>query len=145
MKKVVVFGAGKSATVLIDFFKEVTLAKEFAVIVADYDLAVVQEKVGAHYWVQAVQIDIKNEEARKQLVQSADVVVSLMPPALHYLIALDCIAFKKHFLTASYVDDTIQQHAEEIKNNDILFLFEMGLDPGIDHMSAMKLIHSIQS
>ena len=145
MKKVVVFGAGKSATVLIDYFKEVTIVKEFAVIVADYDLAVVQEKVGAHYWVQAVQIDIKNDEARRELVQSADVVVSLMPPALHYLIALDCITFKKHFLTASYIDDTIQKHADEIKNNDVLFLFEMGLDPGIDHMSAMKLIHSIQS
>jgi len=144
MKKVVVFGAGKSATVLIDFFKEVTIAKEFSVIVADYDLAVVQEKVGSHYWVQAVQIDIKKDDARKALVQSADVVVSLMPPALHHLIAMDCIEYKKHFLTASYVDETIQKHAEEIKNNDILFLFEMGLDPGIDHMSAMKLIHSIQ-
>ena len=85
MKKVVVFGAGKSATVLIDYFKEVTIVKEFAVIVADYDLAVVQEKVGAHYWVQAVQIDIKNEEARNLLVQSADVVVSLMPVSYTHL------------------------------------------------------------
>ena len=144
MKKVVVFGAGKSATVLIDFFKEVTIAKEFAVVVADYDLAVVQEKVGSHYWVQAIQIDIKDDTARRELVASADVVVSLMPPALHYLIAQDCIAYKKHFLTASYVDDAIQQHADEIKNSGVLFLFEMGLDPGIDHMSAMKLIHSIQ-
>ena len=145
MKKVVVFGAGKSATVLIDFFKEVTIAKEFSVIVADYDLAVVQDKVGSHYWVQPMQIDINNADARKALVESADVVVSLMPPALHYLIALDCIAYKKHFLTASYVDEAIQKHAQEIKDAGILFLFEMGLDPGIDHMSAMKLIHSIQS
>jgi len=69
----------------------------------------------------------------------------MMPPTLHYLIALDCITYKKHLLTASYIDEKIKALASSIQENNLLFLCEMGLDPGIDHMSAMKLIDEIKN
>lgn len=144
MKQILLFGAGKSATVLIDYLKQTATTKQWRVTVADVNLEAVQSKVGAHDLVKAVGVSIDNEPERKALVQNADVVISLLPPSLHYVVALDCVAFGKHLLTASYVDDRIKELAGDIGQKNILFLCEMGLDPGIDHMSAMQLIHGIK-
>ncbi|MDP1763506.1 MAG: saccharopine dehydrogenase C-terminal domain-containing protein [Sediminibacterium sp.] len=143
-KHILLFGAGKSATVLIDYLKQIATAKKWQVTIADVNLAAVQSKVGNHVWVKAVGVSIENDSERKSLISKADVVISLLPPTLHYQVALDCIAFEKHLLTASYVDDTIKVLADQLKAKGILFLCEMGLDPGIDHMSAMQLIHRIK-
>jgi saccharopine dehydrogenase-like NADP-dependent oxidoreductase len=144
MKHILLFGAGKSATVLIDYLKNLSEEKHWQVTVADNDAATVQSKVGHHPYTKAVQLNIEEEAPRKQLIQQADIVISMMPPTMHYLIALDCIEFNKHLLTASYVDEKIKMQASLIKAKGILFLCEMGLDPGIDHMSALHLIHQIQ-
>ncbi|MES1222853.1 MAG: saccharopine dehydrogenase C-terminal domain-containing protein, partial [Bacteroidota bacterium] len=72
-------------------------------------------------------------------------VISLLPPALHYLVAKDCVANSKNLLTASYVDEKIKELKDEIDKKALLFLCEMGLDPGIDHMSAMRIINEIRS
>jgi saccharopine dehydrogenase (NADP+, L-glutamate forming) len=145
LKHILLFGAGKSAIVLIDYLKKVADEKKWQVTVADSNLAAAAAKVGVHHWVHAVQLDIHDTLARQALVQQADVVISMMPPALHYLIAVDCIPFSRHLLTASYVDDKIRAMGPVIRDKQVLFLCEMGLDPGIDHMSAMQLIHRIQS
>lgn len=145
LKHILLFGAGKSATVLIDYLKKVADEKKWQVTVADSNLAAAAAKVGVHQWVHAVQLDIHDTLARQALVQRANVVISMMPPALHYLIAMDCIAFSRHLLTASYVDDKIRDMETMIRDKQVLFLCEMGLDPGIDHMSAMQLVHRIQS
>jgi saccharopine dehydrogenase-like NADP-dependent oxidoreductase len=144
MKHILLFGAGKSATVLIDYLKQTAAQKQWQVTIADADLSAVQSKVGNHTWVKAVGLSIENETARKALINEADAVISLLPPALHYVVALDCLALGKHLLTASYVDDKIRALSGEIKQKGILFLCEMGLDPGIDHMSAMQLVHRIK-
>lgn len=143
-KHIVLFGAGKSSSVLINYLKELATIKNWQVTVADHDLQLVQQKVGAHKNVTAASVDITNTEQRKKYIGSADIVISLMPAHLHYLIAVDCIELNKNLLTASYVDDNIRKHSAAIKENKLLFLYEMGLDPGIDHMSAMQLIHSIK-
>ena len=145
MKQILLFGAGKSATVLIDYLKETATQKKWFVTIADINLEAVKAKLGNHELVKAIGISIDNETERKALIQEADVVISLLPPSLHYFVALDCLAAGKHLLTASYVDDKIRQLENEIKEKGILFLCEMGLDPGIDHMSAMQLIHRIQN
>src|SRR6478609_3031206 len=145
MKQILLFGAGKSATVLIDYLKEIATQKQWQIVIADMDLLAVQSKVGSHALVKAVGVSINDENARQALIQEADVVISLLPPSLHYLVALDCLASGKHLLTASYVDDKIKQLKDELKRKGILFLCEMGLDPGIDHMSAMQLIHRIKN
>ena len=98
------------------------------------------EEKSLNFIEQIIEDDLK----RKALIQSADIVISMMPPALHYLIALDCIEYKKDLLTASYVDEKVKQEASKIKDAGILFLCEMGLDPGIDHMSAMQMFDDIK-
>jgi saccharopine dehydrogenase-like NADP-dependent oxidoreductase len=145
VKHILLFGAGKSATVLIDFLKNLSAEKNWKVTVADSDLKTVQKKVGEHSNTFPVAVDVTNAGERQQYIQTADVVISLMPPHLHYLIAVDCLQFKKHLLTASYIDEQIKLLAAEIKKSNILFLYEMGLDPGIDHMSAMQLMESIKN
>lgn len=144
MKHILLFGAGKSSAVLIDYLKEITVLYQWQATVADGNGEAALKKVGKHNLVHAVQLNIENEAERKKLVQHADVVISLMPPFLHYLIALDCVHFGKHLLTASYTDEKIKALAPEIMQKNILFLCEMGLDPGIDHMSAMQLIHRVK-
>lgn len=145
MKHILLFGAGKSATVLIEYLKQTAHAKHWRVTVADRDLESVQLKVGEDEWVKAVGVSIENETERMALIRDADVVISLLPPMLHYFVAVDCLAAGKHLLTASYVDEKIRALANEIEKKGILFLCEMGLDPGIDHMSAMQLIHRIKA
>jgi len=144
LKHIVLFGAGKSATVLIEYLKEIATENIWQVIVADNNLETAQAKVGEHALVKAVSMNIENADERKELIEQADVVISLMPPHLHYLLALDCLELNKHLLTASYVDEQIKSLQPEIEKRNLLFLCEMGLDPGIDHMSAMQLFHRIK-
>lgn len=143
MKHILLFGAGKSATVLIDYLLQNAGPENWRLKIADANLALAQEKLGTSPYGEAVAVDINNESLRHTLIQEADIVISLMPPALHFLIAQDCIQYKKNLLTASYVDEQLRSLKEEIEQNSLLFLCEMGLDPGIDHMSAKKLIDSI--
>jgi saccharopine dehydrogenase (NADP+, L-glutamate forming) len=144
-KNILLFGAGKSATVLIDYLKKKSAENNWILIVADNNLEIVQSKLGSHPNTQAIQINIENAKERKQLVGNADIVISMMPPLLHYLIAMDCIEFSKNLLTASYTDAKILALTDQINEKGLLFLCEMGLDPGIDHMSAMQLIHEIKA
>jgi saccharopine dehydrogenase (NADP+, L-glutamate forming) len=144
-KHLVVFGAGKSATVLIEFLKDISTARQWHVRIADASLSAAQAKTGVHEWVKPVEADVENETLRRQLVREADLVISLLPPGLHFLVAKDCVEFSKHLLTASYVDADMAKLAKDINKQDVLFLCEMGLDPGIDHMSAMQLIDRIRN
>ncbi len=143
MKHILLFGAGKSASVLIEYLKTIAAQKQWQVTVADANEQAVNSKVGSHEWVHAVTLQLEDTEKRKALIENAEVVISLMPPALHLLIAQDCLACGKHLLTASYVSDAIREMAPAIAEKKLLFLCEMGLDPGIDHMSAMQLVHDI--
>ncbi|MBK7123574.1 MAG: saccharopine dehydrogenase NADP-binding domain-containing protein [Chitinophagaceae bacterium] len=145
MKTIVLIGAGKSATVLIDYLVSEAETNNWKFIIADADREQILLKTGNSPFAEAVQLDITNEKQRGDLVQRAHVVISMMPPALHFLVAKDCVEYRKHLLTASYLDDKMKSLKEEISNRKLLFLCEMGLDPGIDHMSAMKIIDGIRS
>jgi saccharopine dehydrogenase (NADP+, L-glutamate forming) len=142
---ILVFGAGKSATVLIDFLKKTITQNNWLLTVADSNLATVLAKLDGHPGSTGLQINIEDQDARKSLVKSASIVISMMPPSLHYLIAEDCLEFGVNLLTASYLDDKTKALSQQIEEKGLLFLYEMGLDPGIDHMSAMQIIHDIQS
>lgn len=145
MKRILLFGAGKSSTVLIDYLKVLAETCRYSVIIADGCFENAQSKVGQHRFAKAVEANAENEFERNSLIKQADVVISLLPPSLHYLVALSCLEFSKHLLTASYIDDKVQALKQQIEAKNILFLCEMGLDPGIDHMSAMQLIHRIKA
>lgn len=145
MKTILLFGAGKSATVLIDYLLENAINGNWKVVVVDADLKLAQSKIGGSQRGIAVSFDIKNEDERVKHIRGADIVISLLPPSLHIEVAKDCVRHHKNLLTASYVDDDIKKLQADIEKNKLLFLCEMGLDPGIDHMSAMKIIDEIHN
>ena len=145
MRQILLFGAGKSATTLIEYFLINAVAENWQLTVVDAVLETVQEKLGYSSHGKAWAFDIKDDEKRRAAIEEADIVISLMPQSLHSLIAVDCIAAKKHLLTASYVDEKIKSLEQDIEAAGLLFLCEMGLDPGIDHMSAKKLIDDIRA
>ena len=144
MKRILLFGAGKSTTCLIDYMVKELKKNDWYLIVCDADHGLARSKTGNVENADAVSINVEDESERKKLVRSADIVISMLPPTLHFLIAKDCIEFSKNLLTASYVEENIKSLEKEISDKKLLFLCEMGLDPGIDHMSAMKMIHSIK-
>ena len=144
MKNILLFGAGKSASVLIEYLIENAIENNWHITVVDADKKLIEHKTENSLSTTAVVADITNQNTRRDLIQNCDLVISMMPPFLHILIAKDCVQFAKHLLTASYADDEIKLLAEEAKNKGIIFLCEMGLDPGIDHMSAMQLIDEIK-
>ncbi|MGZ5220033.1 MAG: saccharopine dehydrogenase C-terminal domain-containing protein, partial [Chitinophagaceae bacterium] len=143
MKQILLFGAGKSATVLIDYLLTNAAKENWKLIVADTNLQLATDKIKNSPSGTAASFDIMNAEKRESYISKADIVISMLPPALHSKVAKDCLHFSKHLLTASYVDDDIRSMQAEIENRKLLFLCEMGLDPGIDHMSAMKLVNEI--
>ena len=144
MQQILLFGAGKSATSLIRYLIREGANRHWELLVADGNRELAQSKIGKADHARAVGVMVEDEQQRDSLIQNADIVISLLPPALHYFVALSCLRCKKHLLTASYLDDRIRALEPAIKENDLLFLCEMGLDPGIDHMSAMQLIHRIR-
>lgn len=145
MKHIILFGAGKSATCLIDYLIQESGLNDWHLTVADSSLEQALSKTNNAANTRAIALDVSNETERRELVSNADIVISLLPAALHFLIAQDCLAFGKNLLTASYIDDALKALKPEIEKKGLLFLCEMGLDPGIDHMSAMQLIHRIKA
>ena len=144
MKTILLLGAGKSATVLIDYLIKESELNKWKFIIADADKTQILLKTNNSRFAEAIQLDITNDEKRGKLIQRAHVVISMMPPALHFLVAKDCVEYRKHLLTASYLDNNIKSLREEIVHRKLFFLCEAGLDPGIDHMSAMKIIDDIK-
>jgi len=145
MKKILLFGAGKSATVLIDYLLENAVKEGWQLTLVDADLQLAQSKIGDSSFGIPLSFDIRNDTERKKNIEQSDIVISLLPPSLHYIVAQTCVELKKDLLTASYVDDQIKNLQSKIEDNSLLFLCEMGLDPGIDHMSAMRMIDDIHS
>ena len=145
MRKVLLFGAGKSASVLIQYLLDHAKTENWFLVLVDANLEQAQKKIGDSIHGKAVSFEINDSNERAAHISDADIVISLMPPSLHFLIAKDCIRFSKNLLTASYVDAQMKSLKEDIEKNGLLFLCEMGLDPGIDHMSAKKMIDEIRA
>ncbi len=142
---ILLFGAGKSATSLIRYLVDVTAVRGWQLIVAESNRPLAESKLGNAVHARVESLDVSQEEPRDALVQSADIVISLLPPTLHYLVALSCLKKSKHLLTASYLDASIGALQQDVRDKGLLFLCEMGLDPGIDHMSALQLIDRIKA
>ncbi len=145
MKTILLFGAGKSATSLIEYLGKCCDENEWKFVVCDSNQAVAESKIKNFKNAVAKSINVSEEDKRHALIQEADIVISMLPAALHFLVAKDCVLFSKNLLTASYIDDSIKSLEKEIEEKKLLFIGEMGLDPGIDHMSAMKMIHEIKN
>lgn len=145
MHHILVLGAGKSATILIESLLEDAHQQNWYVHVADVQLEMAEKKIAGYGRAAAYRIEPNDPEQLDKLIQIADAVISMLPPPLHIVVATKCITHKKHFLNASYLTPELMALDEEARAAGLSFLVEMGLDPGIDHMSAMEMIHEIQN
>lgn len=144
MTNILVFGAGKSSSYLIKYLLDSSSKYFWQVTVADSNLNAALAKIGDHSFGTAVQLEIHEETLRKRQISNANLVISLLPPALHIIVAKDCIELKKNLITASYLSEEIKSLHVDARNAGLLFMNELGLDPGIDHMSAMKIIDEVE-
>ncbi len=144
-QKIFIIGAGRSASSLIKYLIDEAAENDFEVKVGDRDLSLVLDKIGENRRATAISFDVFNDAQRIKEIQKADIVISMLPASLHFKVAQDCVKYKKNLVTASYVSDEIKTLDTQAKENDVLLLNEIGLDPGIDHMSAMKVIDEIKA
>ena len=145
MKRILVVGAGLSATSLIEYLLSKSEENDWDVVVADYDFNLAQQKINNHSRGIAIHFDVFDVEQRNDAIRQADIVVSMLPASMHVLLAEDCVIQGVNMITASYVSDKIKALDERAKEKGVLLLNEIGLDPGIDHLSAKKIIDDIQA
>jgi len=144
MRNILIIGAGRSASSLIQYLLNKSEQEKLHLTIGDLSLELAQRKTNNHPNATAIQLDIHNEAQRHAEIQKADIVISMLPAHMHIEVAKDCITFKKHMVTASYVSDAMQALDAAAKENGLVFMNEIGLDPGIDHMSAMKVLDEIR-
>lgn len=144
MKKILVIGAGRSTYSLIKYLKQHSDKESWKITIADFNLEWAEEKAGDHPNTLAVRLDVKNDTERKALVKGADLVISMLPASMHVSVAKDCIAYKKNMVTASYISPEMEALDEEAKKAGVIMINEIGVDPGIDHLSAMKVLDEIR-
>ena len=142
MRKILIVGAGKSSPYLIKYLLDNSQKEELKLHIVDLSTNHLL-KYQKNNRCRVSSINLSNEEERDKFISEVDLVISMLPAKFHIILAKTCIKFKKNLLTASYVSDEMKTLDNEIKNNGLLFLNEMGLDPGIDHMSAKKIIDSL--
>ena len=145
MRVTLIFGAGKSATYLIDYLADSCQQGGRTLLVADLDVKLAAFKLKGRKNTRAVSVALENEAARRELIGQADLVISMLPAFLHPVLAADCLELGKHFFTASYESEALRGMRTQIEAKGLLFLNECGLDPGIDHMSALKIIHEAKA
>jgi saccharopine dehydrogenase-like NADP-dependent oxidoreductase len=144
MRVILIIGAGRSASSLIAYLLNKSKEENIHLIIGDLSLELAQKKTNSHPNATAIALDIFDENQRKQAIQKANIVISMLPAHLHIEVAKDCIVYKKHLVTASYISDAMQELDVLAKENNLIFMNEIGLDPGVDHMSAMKVIDEIR-
>lgn len=144
MSKILIIGAGRSSSSLIDYFLSSAKTYSWHITIADANKKAVESKISNYSDVAiAVEFDVNNVVLRENLIKQSDFVVSMLPAFMHGDVARDCVRFGKHIATASYVSQDMKDLDLEAKQKNLLLLNECGLDPGIDHASAMKVIHEI--
>ena len=144
MRKVLIVGAGKSSPFLIKYLIENSVQENLFILIADANLLNLK-KIKRNERCKTILFDINDVDQKKKLIHDADIVISLLPVHLHILIAKTCLELKKNLLTASYVSEEMKLLNNKVKKKGLIFLNEIGLDPGIDHMSAKKIIDRIQA
>lgn len=144
-RQILIIGAGRSASSLIQYLLSKSASEHLHLVVADLTLALAEAKTNAHPNATALALDIYQVEARRKAVQNADIVISMLPASMHLGVAQDCIDFGKHLITASYVSNEMWAMDAQVKAKGLVFMNEIGLDPGIDHMSAMQIIDRIKA
>uniref|UniRef100_UPI003217BEFD saccharopine dehydrogenase family protein n=1 Tax=uncultured Draconibacterium sp. TaxID=1573823 RepID=UPI003217BEFD len=141
MKHILIFGAGLSSTSMLVYLAEHAQKFNWNIKVVDTQKSLFLNKLPE---ISFEFLDVKDELAREKEIRNADLVISMLPARFHKLVAISCLKYSKNLLTASYENKEMQAFASEVKRKGLFFLNECGLDPGLDHMSAMRAINCIK-
>jgi len=145
MKRILVLGAGASSPYLIHHLLQSAQQHDWFVTVGDRDLAAAESKVGGHDRGKALRFDVNELEMLTKQIEQSSLVVNLLAPRFQPTIALECIQNQRPMVSASYRDEKIYEFDADARRRGVLILTEMGLDPGIDHMTAMSVIDRIKT
>ena len=145
MRNILVIGSGKSASYLIKYLLDKSETENLHITVGDLSIGNALKLTNSHNNATAITLDVFNEKSRVEAIKAADIVISMLPARFHIEVAKDCIAHNKNMVTASYVSDDMQALDAQAKNKGLVFMNEIGVDPGIDHMSAMQVIDRIEA
>ena len=144
MRNILIVGAGKSSPYLIKYLIEKSFEEDLFLNI--YDLNIENLKIySKNERCHVSLINITDENQREEIIIKNDIIISMLPARFHFMLAKSCLKFKKNLLTASYVDDDMKSLNKEVISKNLIFLNEIGLDPGIDHMSAKKIIDNLQN
>lgn len=143
-RKIGLIGAGKSTSYLIKHLLDNSNKEHLSLHISDVSFDQLDPEYLKHPNLKLHQANMLDDKQRSQWISEMNLVISMLPARFHHLVARDCIANEINMLSASYVSDEIRAMEDEIKSKGLLFLFEMGVDPGIDHMSAMQIIDRIK-
>ncbi len=144
MRNILIIGAGRSSASLIKYLLDKSIKENLQITVGDISLDSAKNTVKNHPNSKAIELNIFEEKQRIEAVQKATVVISMLPARYHNEIAKDCITYNKHLVTASYVSKEMKSLDNQAKEKGLVFMNEIGVDPGIDHMSAMQIIDKIR-
>tara|TARA_B110000046_G_scaffold160492_1_gene173644 strand:- start:1129 stop:2505 length:1377 start_codon:yes stop_codon:yes gene_type:complete len=144
MKNILIIGAGKSSSALVKYLLDSSEQAALFITIADISTENANKLINKHRNAKAIILDVFDKHQREEQIQKADIVISMLPARFHIDVAKDCITFNKHMVTASYISSEMKDLDTEAKKKGLVFMNEIGLDPGIDHMSAMQVIDKIK-
>lgn len=144
MKNILIIGAGKSSSYLIKYLLDKSDEENLHLTIADISTENALKLINNHKNAKAITLDIFNKSEREIEIKKTDIVISMLPARFHTEVAKDCITFEKHMVTASYISEEMEALDEAAKEKGLIFMNEIGLDPGLDHMSAMQIIDRIR-
>lgn len=145
MKKILILGAGLSASSLIRYLLNHAEENSWELTIVDKDVTLIKEKINGSSFAKAISFNALDPNERRPEISKSDLVISMLPARFHVDVARDCIDLKTNLITPSYVSEEMKNLHESAKKAEILILNEIGVDPGIDHMSAMKIIDAIKN
>ena len=144
MKQILLLGAGRSASSLIKYLLDNAVVENWYIRIGDIAVDHLQPVLCEVPYAEAMVFDVHDEAQRTSEIAKADLVLSLLPAIYHIEVALECLKQEKHLITASYVTPAFLALHQEAQTKNLTILMECGLDPGIDHMSAMAAITAIK-
>ena len=144
MKNILIIGAGKSSSYLIKYLLEKSEQENLKLIIGDISTENADKLINNHNNAESVVLDVFNKEQRETYIKKSDIVISMLPARFHIEVAKDCVTYGKNMVTASYISKEIKELDNDVKKKGLIFMNEIGVDPGIDHMSAMQVIDRIR-
>ncbi|CAM1357255.1 MULTISPECIES: saccharopine dehydrogenase family protein [Tenacibaculum] len=144
MKNILIIGAGRSSSSLIKYLLDKSSTENLHITIGDVSEENALSKINGHKNASAIKLDVFKEEERIAAIKKADIVISMLPARFHIEVAKDCVTYSKHMVTASYISEEMKALDAQVKSKGLVFMNEIGLDPGIDHMSAMQVIDRIK-